>query len=141
MQNKFRLAIAFCMSLTLLAGCSSETTRIKRITEEPLTNGKTVKVGYTAPKPEWQCTLVETKSFTWSVEQFKAQFSFMQNGYTMLQKKALDYAKEKKLNVNYIYMDVPDQYEVIGLNLTAMSKAHVNYLQCKVPPAVSNKMF
>lgn len=142
-------SIASLCYIAVLSGCGPSLTysggHIKKISEEKLTAGKVTKVGYTAPQPEWRCDLLESQSYNWSNEQFKAQFSFMQNGYTMLQKKALEYAREKNLDVNYIYLDIPKQWGMgsgpTSISFTPTAKAYINYLKCQYPPAVSNKVF
>lgn len=101
----------------------------KSIKQEKLANGTPVQVGWMKPTGAWQCTQVDTHSWNWAL--MKTQGMVSLSPYTVFNEKALEYASQKNLKINYISLRAPNEFDLGALNVTAFSKAVANYYQCK----------
>ena len=122
----------------LLASCGVGVTmspHISHISQEKLSSGRTTNVGWREPKPAWQCQQIgQPQSYNWAGERFKGQLKFG-GGYEAIKDEALSSANANHINPDYIYIHIPTQVSVGGLDATMLSKATVTYYRCQNTPA------
>jgi len=138
MKNIATLLI-ISVTTALLVSCvssSGKATNTNRVTQKTLASGKITKLGYNPPLASWQCTRVAKNSSNWSMSRAKGIMKHG-GGYNALQYQAISYANKNDIDSNYIYLKLPNQVSVVGLDVTAMSKTSASYYACKNPPAVT----
>lgn len=144
-KNKLLLVLVMACSLGLLTACSTTENRNgmieKIVTSHKLANGKTLKIGYKAPLNSWKCHYQNEQSYNWSMEKMEGMAGFA-GGYSKLKDRAVKYANaHKSKNINYVFLNIPNQTSVDGFNVTFMRKAHITYYNCKKPPATNHNPF
>jgi len=133
------------VAISFLAGCvasfseSANTAKIKRVAEVKLASGKTAKVGWKQPQASWQCEQMGEQSYSPRELSMEGQFHFS-GTYGLFQSKAVDYANEKKIDANYIWLFIPTQHSLGDIDLNLHSKATATYYRCKHTPALNDRM-
>ncbi len=98
--------------MAALSGCSTMTDKLAdlQLQKKQLANGKTVYVDTNVlPTANWGCTMVDAPQYyNWA--QIRLQGQFQWGGpYGILTQKALDYANQQNLQINYINLGIPTE--------------------------------
>ncbi len=129
--------------LGALSACSATINQngmIKRVVRsERLSNGQVLNIGHKAPAASLHCKTLGSESHNWALSKTEGMVK-MGGGYQQLQDAAVSYANQHK-NVNYAFIDIPNEYNLGAINLTMLRKATITYYQCEVPPAVNHNPF
>lgn len=109
--------------------------------KKQLASGRTVYVDFNVmPSPDWKCKNVGTPQvYDWSLIKVQAQLHPLANAHTLLTQKALDYANQQNLKVNYINLQTPIEKQfsttrgrlTTSRNLNSDATAVALYYQCQ----------
>ncbi len=108
-------------------------------------NGNTVYINYNVtPTASWGCgSLVASESYNWAMLKTKGQFLSLRGPTGYLMNKAIDYANDNKLDINYIDLQIPSEVSLSlgdgkvsnSINLSPLDKAYANFYKChKINP-------
>jgi hypothetical protein len=147
-MNKLIVAILASTSAIVLSGCmldsTHDSTTIKKISEEKLANGRVARIGFVTPQHNWDCKQLDKKSEMLAFDKMKGMLKFG-GAYQVLQEQAIEYANQKKLKTNYIFLYMPSQTSIgttnISFNLDSMSESSATFYDCKNPPSINNNFF
>lgn len=132
------------LALVSLSACSlnwtHDSTTISQVKEVRLNDSSAVKVGYKRPDASWKCLQLDRKTDYTATNQFKGMFK-LGGAYQVVEEQAIEYANQKHLKTNYIFLYVPSNTEVNNFNLSPFSEAEAVFYQCKNTPAVKDKLF
>lgn len=121
--------LSSCSSLRAHKPMSLEPLSAKPIGEQTLADGTAVKVGMKRPTASWKCKEIDSISYDW--RKIRSESTATISPYAVLTKKALSYANDNHLSMNYIFIDTPDH----GITNAPYKKADTIYYQCqKVRP-------
>ena len=121
--TKFMLIAGVTLALT---GCASlAKLQMQNVT---LNNGTKAKVGQVQPASNWGCVAVGWQEANWE----KVKIESLGMGYNSLKNKALAYANKRNLKANYIYIKIPNETDVAGINVTMARKAITTFYKCKL---------
>ena len=137
MKNPIAITLTL-MSLIVLTGCSAIADL--QMKKERLADGSTVYVNSNIiPTPNWGCREVaRPQSYDWGSIKRRGQFS-LSGPQGLLRKKALAYANQQRLKVNYINLQVPEgkTFSVSRgrstsyYNLNRSARAYAMFYQCQ----------
>lgn len=140
-----KLSLTILLAILFLTGCTTalnQNSMIQRVVKrQKLANGSIILYGYRAPNGKNQCKELAKISHAWGVERFKGMTN-ISGGYGLLLEQGTNYLnKNEKMPANYMYLFIPNQHELFGINYDAMADAYVTFYQCKNPPAYHNSPF
>lgn len=126
----------------LLSGCTTLHDKLADMSvfKKQLANGDTLNFGTNiVPTASWGCKAVgPVQSYNWAEIKNSAAFTFG-NGQTVLMDKAVAYANQQNLKVNYVNLRIPEEStfsvesSVISneWNLRPDAQAKIFYYQCE----------
>jgi len=132
-------------SFILLTGCATMNTVQSKIADmqmqkKQLANGNTVYIDYNVPPTsEWNCKSIDTpQSYNWATLQMQGQFQ-LRGSHGLLMDKALAYANQQNLNINYINLQIPAENTFTtgsgnvtnSINLNPSAPAIAYYYRCQ----------
>lgn len=124
--------LAVSSMVLLLAGCA--TLASTEIQQRQLADGSTLNIDNNVPPTsDWGCTTVDNAlKYNWAMVKSKAQLTTL-NGQPLayLRDKAVDYANQYKLKANYANIQVPNETDVGGWNVTGARPVTIIFYQCK----------
>ena len=111
-----------------------------QLQEKKLNSGHSVYINFNvSPTNNWQCrTLGTTQSYNWADLQTRGQFTHVQGGRGLLIEKALEYANNENLDINYIDLQLPDESTTsiatgglsIGMDNNPNANATASFYKC-----------
>lgn len=123
------IALSACSSLGIHRPMSLTSPTAKPITTQTLADGTSVQVGMKRPIPSWKCREIDSISYDW--KKIKSESTASISPSDVLISKALKYADDNHLRMNYIFINTPDH----GITNATYKKADTIYYQCqKVRP-------
>jgi hypothetical protein len=144
-------SIALLSSATMLtlvlSGCAptvyNRTGMIKKeIQAVTLKNGTVMKAGFVKPKSTWGCTKVAKTAHDWGISDQMEGLGHVNGAFGALQSQAVNYAnKHPKAGINYVYMFVPNQHSIMGVDIDTLKNAYNTFYHCAHPPAKMTNFF
>jgi len=97
-----------------------------------LNDGTSVEYGNRFPPAAWQCERLAQNAYKWSSMVSKGAYTHIRGGYGELQSKALNYASEQQLKINYIFYSTPEVTTLPASDPNSQDQiyAHLYYYQC-----------
>ena len=117
-----------------------DSTSVKQIKEAKLADGSVTRIGLTPVAPEWKCRQLDKKSQMVALDKLKGLIK-LYGQFEALKDEAIDYANQKNLKPNYIFLYAPSENSVNGFDLAPLAESSASFYACKNPPAMTNKIF
>jgi spore coat polysaccharide biosynthesis protein SpsF (cytidylyltransferase family) len=114
------------IAISVLTACS--TIREHTVKEHKVDNGNTVFVGQQEPEAKHECVTLETEQQDWGV----GGRVNPTDKYNSIVQEVLKKASEHE--ANYVYIDLPGDASILGVNVRVFSDADVIYYRCQNPP-------
>ncbi len=112
----------------------------RQVSQEKLSNGSFLMVGFKQPATEASCSKVYEESKSWELTQIKGNLN-LGGGYGVLKDNAIEYVNANpNSGINYAYVDIPNEINVAGIPVKG-HVARIHYCSCKNPPAKHSNPF
>ena len=131
----FGVLLSACTSI----GITSDSTSIKQVREVTLADGTVTRVGFRPVENDWQCSTLDKQTSNAGMNKIRGTVSFG-GPFQVMADDAVDYANDKHLKPNYIYLHVPTEVAVGQLDSSVFSNAESTYYQCAIVPEIRDSI-
>jgi hypothetical protein len=100
----------------------------------PLDNGKTLDVGYKLPDAAAACQLIDTTSTNWAIAESKGELKFGGGRQVLMEAAVASVNQRPQDGINYVALTIPNETDIISIDVTAEDNATTSYFRCATPP-------
>jgi hypothetical protein len=130
--------LAVLLLMPLLTACNYTVNQNSIIARDvqsvPLANGTTLDVGYKLPDSVAACELINETSRNWAVAESEGELKYGGGRQVLLEAAVASVNQRPQDGINYVALTIPNEADIISIDVTAGRDATTSYFRCVAPP-------